>query len=59
MNHKTAKTEDQYSEAEAARRRDAIIKNMIATPPTPHAPAKGKRKRRLAKRSTAKPRKSE
>jgi len=27
-----------YSEAETARRRDAIIKNMIATPPTPHKP---------------------
>jgi len=29
-------SEDQYSEAEAAKRRDAIVRNMIATPPAPH-----------------------
>jgi hypothetical protein len=34
---------DQYSKAETARRRDAIIKNMIATPPQKHKPL-GKKK---------------
>jgi hypothetical protein len=29
--------EDQYSEKEAAERRDAVIKRMIATPPKPHS----------------------
>jgi len=34
---------DSYSEVETARRRDAIIKNMIATPPKKHEPLKDKR----------------
>jgi hypothetical protein len=35
---------DTFSAAETARRRDAIVRNMIATPPAQHTPIKGKRK---------------
>jgi len=31
---------DQYSEKEAAERRDAVIKRMIAMPPKPHSEMK-------------------
>ena len=41
-------TSDEYSDAEAARRRDAITKALIATPPQKHAPMK-KKKRPLRK----------
>ena len=34
-----------YTAEETAKRRDAIVRNMIATPPTPHAPLKHKAKR--------------
>jgi hypothetical protein len=60
-------TNDQYSEQETIARRDATIKNMLATPPKPHSEMKigkprGKsmppkdvaaqsKKRRAAKRS--------
>jgi len=33
-------SKDQYSEKEAAERRDAVIKRMIATPPKPHSEMK-------------------
>jgi hypothetical protein len=45
---------DVYGEAKIAHRRDAIIKNMIATPPTPHGPIKGKQKPIRPKASTKK-----
>jgi len=32
----SGKSDETYSDAETARRRDVIIKNMIATPPTLH-----------------------
>jgi len=35
--------DESYSEAETARRRDATIRNMIATPPKPHAPLKARK----------------
>jgi hypothetical protein len=35
--------EQNYSDAEAARRRDAITKALIATPPQKHEPIKAKR----------------
>jgi hypothetical protein len=36
--------DDQFSEAETVRRRDATIKRMLATPPKPHSEMKiGKR----------------
>jgi len=33
-------SEDQYSEQETKRRRDAVIKRMLATPPKPHSEMK-------------------
>ena len=30
--------QDNYTEAEAARRRDEVVKRMLATPPQPRAP---------------------
>jgi hypothetical protein len=42
-------TADQYSEAETERRRDAIVRNMIATPPKKHEPLKAKSKRKKPK----------
>jgi hypothetical protein len=44
---------DQYSEAETARRRDATVKAMIATPPEPRA-TKPNRKLSRAKGASAK-----
>jgi hypothetical protein len=47
------KQKDQFSEQEAARRRDAVTKHMIDTPPKPHSEMKiGKRKRGSNKKST-------
>jgi hypothetical protein len=38
-------SKDEYSEKEAAARRDAVIKRMIAMPPKPHSEMKvGKKK---------------
>ena len=34
------KKNDEYSDKEAAARRDAVIKRMIATPPKPHSEMK-------------------
>jgi hypothetical protein len=46
--------DDQYSEKEAAQRRDAVIKHMIAMPPKPHSEMKmGKSSRRVAKKKKA------
>jgi hypothetical protein len=43
-------SDDKYSEKEAAERRDAIIKRMIAMPPKPHAEMKvGKKKAKKRK----------
>jgi hypothetical protein len=50
-------TDDSYTETEAAKRRDAIIRNMIATPPKKHAPLKGKLKKK-ASRSKGRSKKS-
>jgi hypothetical protein len=41
---------DQYSDKEAAARRDVIIKRMISMPPQPHSEMKvGKKKAKKAK----------
>ena len=41
---------DDYSEQEIARRRDAVIKRMLATPPKPHSEMKlGKPRGKLSK----------
>jgi hypothetical protein len=37
-------SDETYSDAETSRRRDAIVRNMIAMPPKPHQP-KAKKKR--------------
>lgn len=52
------RTNELYSEDETARRRDAVIRRMVNTPPKPHSEMKlGKRKAKAksiqaAKRST-------
>jgi hypothetical protein len=38
--------DDSYSDEEAARRRDAVVRRMIATAPSPHKPITPKRKTR-------------
>lgn len=44
------KADDHYSEQETAQRRDAVIKQMLATPPKPHSEMKlGKPRKKLAK----------
>jgi hypothetical protein len=48
------KMEESYSEAETARRRDAVVKAMIATPPTPHTTKK--KAKASAKRASARKR---
>jgi hypothetical protein len=49
--------DDQYSDKEAAERRDAVIKRMIAMPPKPHSEMRvGKRrktKKRVAKKKAS------
>jgi hypothetical protein len=42
--------DDQFSDEEAARRRDEVVKRMIATPPQPHKPAKPARTGRSSKK---------
>jgi hypothetical protein len=47
------KSDDEYSEKEAAARRDATIKRMIAMPPKPQAEMKvGKKKKSTRKKTT-------
>ncbi len=50
--------DEQFSEAETARRRDATIKNMIAMPPTPRGAIKSKKKPSRAKTVNRKSKKS-
>jgi len=45
--------DDQYSEQETVRRRNAVIKRMLNTPPQPHSEMKiGKPKRKSKKSPT-------
>jgi hypothetical protein len=46
--------DDQYSPEEIARRRDAVLKAMINTPPTPHKAARLKGKGKRANKKPAK-----
>ena len=46
-----ARDSDELSEAETARRREAAIKRMLATPHKPHAKPKGKKKKRSQKKN--------
>lgn len=46
-------SEESYSSEEAARRRDAVVKAMIATPPTPHVPKAKLVRKRTASRAKA------
>jgi hypothetical protein len=49
------KPNEEYSEDEAACRRDAVIKHMLSTPPKPHSEMRlGKRKGNRAFRRTPK-----
>jgi hypothetical protein len=55
---KKHRSDDQYDDIETVRRRDAVIKQMLATPPKPHSEMKlGKskdKKRRGSKRKSTK-----
>jgi hypothetical protein len=54
MGAMAGRADDQYSEKEAAARRDATIKRMIAMPPKPHSEMKvGKKKKMAAKKTRA------
>jgi hypothetical protein len=46
------KRRDEFSDQEAARRRDAVVKAMINTPPTPHKPLNKKAKRSTRRRAS-------
>jgi hypothetical protein len=46
------KDADDYSPEEISRRRDTVIKRMIATPPTPHTLPKRKKVRRQRTKAT-------
>jgi hypothetical protein len=53
------KTAEQYSEAETAARRDAVLKHMLNTPPKPHSEMKigkasGKKKKSLKQKNRTK-----
>ncbi len=43
-----------YSEAETKRRAESALKRMLNTPPTQHAPLKGKKRAAKAKKSRVK-----
>jgi hypothetical protein len=45
-----SKSDDQFSDKEAAARRDAVIKRMIAMPPKPHSEMKVGKKKTAAKK---------
>jgi hypothetical protein len=50
------KTDEHYSENEAAARRDAVIRHMLSTPPKPHSEMKvGKTVKRKKKRAAPRP----
>ena len=51
---KDAAKDEQYSEREAARRRDTVLKRMLETPPRPFTP-KAKKRRKSA---TARPKRA-
>jgi hypothetical protein len=45
----TKQSDDQYSEQEAAQRRDKVLRHMLGRPPQPHKPlGAAKRKQRPA-----------
>jgi hypothetical protein len=48
-------SDDQYSEGEAAQRREAAIKRLLSTPHKPHKPIGKKAKSRGGKAVSAKP----
>jgi hypothetical protein len=52
-----AKASDEYTQAEATRRRDDLLKRMLGTPPKPHAEMK-KHRREAKPRTQAKTKKA-
>jgi hypothetical protein len=46
--------DDKFSDEEAARRRDAVIKRMLGTPPKPHKEMKPGKPRRKTKKPAKK-----
>jgi hypothetical protein len=48
------KQDDQFSDKEAAARRDAVIKRMIAMPPKPHSEMKVGKKAKKARKAKKK-----
>ena len=45
-----ADDKEEYSEEEAAKRRDEVLKKMLNTPPKPHKPKEPKRQPQQSKR---------
>jgi hypothetical protein len=45
----TAKNSDEYPQAEANRRRDAVLRDMLGRPPEKHEPLNAKKRKRRTK----------
>jgi hypothetical protein len=54
MESPMGKSDDDYSEQETTKRRDAALKRMLATPHKPHKPLRKKAKSKVKRGRTAK-----